>query len=254
MRRLVRAFGAITIQAFKEGIRERTLYNLFFVTLFLLGIGYLAALLVYGHQERVLLHLGIFVNSLSIYGVAVSAGVRSLRTELDSRTAYLPLSRPVPRSLFYFGKWSGIILFLVLNLFLLEGILAMGVIYIGGAVTLAFWQAALLTLVESALLAALSLFLSLFFRPGVSAMMAFTYGFLAHNHEQLRFLKQKGEGGLFSFLMQVTPDAQAWLMDTRIYYEQPLKFGEWALRSGYGLGWTMMFLLLGNAVFYRKNL
>lgn len=250
----IRAFRAVAVQTFKEGIRERTLYNLFFVTMLLLGAGYLAALLVYGHQERVLLHLGIFVNSLSIYGVAASAGGKSIRTEVESRTAYLPLVRPVSRSLYYFGKWSGIVLFLALNLFLLQGILALGVKFIGGRATLAFWQAAVLTLSESAMIAAFSLFLSLFFRAGISMMTALAFLFLSHNHEQLRYLGQKGESPLFSFLLQLTPDAQAWLMDTRVYYEQPLDLREWLVRIGYGLGWALVFLLLGNAVFYRKNL
>ena len=254
MNAFIRAYRAITFHTFKEGIRERTLYNLFFVTLLMLGAGYLAALLVFGHQERVLLHFGLMVNSLSIFAVATSAGVRSLRAELEQRTAYLILARPIARSVFYFGKWSGIVLFLSLNLFLLMVILTGALYYIGGHVTFAFVQATILTLVESSMVAALALVLSLLFRPGISAMITFSYLFLSHNHEQLEYLKQKGAGGILPVLMQITPDAQAWLMDTRVYYEQPLEVGDLLLRSGYGLGWALVFVFLGNALFYRKNL
>jgi len=216
MSAMIRAFRAIAIYAFKEGIRERTLYNLFFVTLFLLGAGYLAALLVFGHQERVLLHFGLMVNSLSIFAVAASAGVRTLRSELEQRTAYLILARPLSRTVFYFGKWSGVVLFLSLNLALLALILTGALYYIGGHVTLAFFQAVVLTLAEASMVAALALFLSLFFRPGISTMITLSYLFLSHNHEQLEYLRQKGAGGLLPLFMQLTPDAQAWLMDTRV--------------------------------------
>jgi hypothetical protein len=254
MRSSIRAFRAIALHAFKEGIRERTLYNLFFVTLLMLGAGYLAALLVFGHQERVLLHFGLMVNSLSIFAVAASAGVRTLRAELEQRTAYLILARPVSRSVFYIGKWAGLVVFLSLNLSLLMLILTGALYYIGGHITFTFFQAAVLMLAEASMVAALALALSLVFRPGISAMMTFSYLFLSHNHEQLEYLRQKGAGGLLPIFLEATPDAQAWLMDTRVYYEQPLQFGEWMLRAGYGLGWALVFLFLGNAFFYRKNL
>ena len=112
----------------------------------------------------------------------------------------------------------------------------------------------ILILTESAMVTAFALFLSLFFRPGITSMITLTFLFLSHNHEQLRFLGQKGAGGVFSWIMQITPDAQVWLMDTRIYYEQPLTLSELCLRVAYGVGWAMVFVLMGNAFFYRKNL
>jgi ABC-type transport system involved in multi-copper enzyme maturation permease subunit len=260
MNRTIRAFRAVAIEAFLEGIRARTLYNVFFVSLFFLGVGYLAALLVYGHQDRVLLHFGLLVNAFSVFTVSAGAGARTIHSEIDQRTTGPVLARPISRSSYYFGKWAGILAFSTLNLALLYGLLALGLHGAGGSFSSAFVRAFLqsfgLTLAESAVVSSFALFLSLFFRPGITVLITLSYFFLAHNHGQLALIATEGgEGGvLIPVLMRMTPDAGAWLMDTRVYYQQPLETLDWLLRAGYGTGWALVFAFFGNAVFYRKNL
>jgi hypothetical protein len=43
-------------------------------------------------------------------------------------------------------------------------------------------------------------------------------------------------------------------MDTRVYYDIALGDFEMFQRILYGCAWALLFMLLGNAVFYRKNL
>ncbi len=246
----------IALQTFQDLLRERILYNIFFVSLFLLFFGYLAALLVFGHQDRVMLHFGIMINAVSIYLVAGGAGARLLRSEVEQRIAYLPLSRPVSRVSYFFGKWIGISLFCAVNLFLLSVILWVALKVTGGGINEALGQATLLIWFESLLVSAFAMLISLFFRQGLSVMVCMAYVFLSHNHDQLDFLrKQAGDNALaFSLLKQVTPNSQVLLMDTRIYYDISLSGFDMVQRMGYGLAWAMLFMLIGNAVFYRKNL
>lgn len=259
MRLQLRALFAIASQSFFSWIRARILYNIFFVSIFLLFSGYLASLLVFGHQERVMLHFGMFVNALSVFGVAISAGVRAIRAEAEERTAYLTLSRPVSRATYYFGKWFGIACFTALNLALLTGVLLVGLHFTGGAASFALFQGVVLLFVETLLVSAVAIFFSLLLRQGLAAMSTVAFAFLSHNHEQFRFLQEKsleGGGGApwVSLFSALTPDAQAFLMDTRIYYGQPLEPRDWVLRCAYGIGWALMFILVGNALFFRKNL
>lgn len=90
-------FYLIARQTFRDLLRERILYNVFFVAVFLIFLGYLAARLVFGHQERVMLDFGIVVIALSIFVVSASAGARLIRTEIESRNIFLTLVRPIPR-------------------------------------------------------------------------------------------------------------------------------------------------------------
>lgn len=256
MKAYFRAHTAIARHTFGELLRERVLYNVFFVALFLLFFGYLAALLVFGRQDRVMLDFGVMVNAFSIYFVAASAGARMLRNEIEQRTAYLPMARPVSRTNYFVSKWCGLAGFLFLNLILLTGVLVIGLELTGGHVTWVLVQSMLLIWVEGLMIGALTLSLSLFLRPGLSVMIALAYLFLSHNHEQLAFLKQQspGSAGFMSLLQNLTPDGQVFLLDTRVYYEQMLTGSDLQMRFGYGLLWSLFFILLGNAVFYRKSL
>jgi hypothetical protein len=254
IRSLVRPGYALILQTVQGLVRERILYNLLFVSLFLLFVGYLGALLVYGHQDRVMMDFGVMINAFSIFGVAASAGARTVRLEIESRVIYPLISRPLSRVLYYFSRWAGISVFLFLNLVLLVLVLFLGLAATGGAPNAALFQAMGLIWVESVMVVAISTFFSMFFRPGLSVMSTLTVLFIGHNHEQLSYLKQNGGGAGFAWMQNLTPDLGALLLDMRVYYNEPLSGSEFLLRSGYGLGWALMFVLFGNAVFFRKNL
>ena len=247
---------ALSLHSFRGLLREKILYNLFFIAIFLLIMGYFAALLVWGRQDRVVLHFGTLVNALAVFGVAIGASTRALRQELEDRTIYPVLVRPVHRSVIYFSKWIGVGVFSMVYTALLASLLALSMMIVGGKPGLAFVQSMGLIWVESTLAGSFALFLAMFLRPGLAGMSTLAYLFLGHNHEQMMFLLKKDSAtpGLLEGLIQLTPDLSVLLMDTRVFYEQPMSLSELFLRAGYGFGWAFMFVLFGNAVFFRKNL
>jgi len=250
----MRPFYAIVKATLQSLLRERILYNVIFVAIFLLAIGYLAALLVYGHQDRVMLDFGIMINSLSVFFIAASAGARMVKQEIDQRTLYPTLVKPISRVTYYFAKWLGIALFLGLNLILLTLVLMGGLHLTGGAIHGVLFQALSLTWVESMMIAAAALLSSLFFTSSLTVMCTLAFLFIAHNREQIQFLNEHGQATLLGRIQFIFPKAQYFLLDTRVYYDLGLSTAEWIQRAGYGAIWILFFLLIGNAVFYRKNL
>jgi hypothetical protein len=246
----------LSLYAFRGLLREKILYNLFFVAIFLLIMGYFAALLVWGRQDRVILHFGTLVNALAVFGVAIGASTRALRQELEDRSIYPVLVRPVHRSVVYASKWIGVGVFSMVYTALLGALLALSMMIVGGKPDLAFVQSMSLLWIESTLAGSFALLLALFLRPGLAGMSTLAYLFLGHNHEQMAFLlnKESATPGLLQGLIHLTPDLSILLMDTRVFYGQVLPASEFLLRAGYGFGWALMFLFLGNAIFFRKNL
>jgi len=211
----VRSYGALVGDAFRGLLRERILYTSFFIAIFLI-----------------------------------------LRSGIEDRSIYLLLARPVHRGVYLLSRWSGLALFSLLYSLLLTVVLGVSVVIVGGAIKVAFFQGMALIWIESLIASALAILLSFFLRPGLAAMSSLAYLFLGHNHEQISFLIQKeaSSPGFLSLLRGVTPDLSLLLMDTRVVYDQPLALSEFLLRAGYGFGWAFMFVLFGNAVFFRKNL
>ena len=147
-------------------------------------------------------------------------------------------------------------LFLFLNLVLLAGVLILGLYLTGGRPNFALGQALSLIWLEAWLMSAFSLWCSLLLSPALTMMTAAAFLFISHNQEQIQFLKSQdapGASGL-QVLSHFFPRADQWWMDTRVFYELPLSFSEWGTRFGYGLIWVFIFILIGNAFFYRKNI
>jgi len=246
----------IFLQTFRILLREKILFNIFGITLLLLLFGYLASLLVYGSQDRVMQDLGLMVNAISIFGVASSLGARLMRQEIESKSIYLLLTRPISRTTFFMGRFLGMLFFVALNFSILSFILALYVKYIGGTFSLAFLQSATLTLIEAGVLLALSQLLSFWLRPGLVLMMVFAFVFLGHNHDLIQSLQLNPatNSPLFSFLSSVVPRFNLFLMADRVFYEESLSVQEISKVAAYGMIWIFMFLITGNAVFSRKNL
>ncbi|MBS1959642.1 MAG: ABC transporter permease subunit [Bdellovibrionales bacterium] len=247
---------AVIKHTFRELYRERIMYNVFFLSLFLIFVGYLASLLVYGHQDRVMLHFGTTVVSVSILAVSMAAGSRLLRSEIEQRNIYLFLSRPVSRPKYFVGKALGIATFALVNLLVLTAVLIAAIYFVEGPFKPVLFQWFGLTWVESLMVLGLSLALSFGVRPGLNMMIGLSFLFVCHNHEQMSLLSNDVESGktIFKFLSYLTPDGSVFFLDTRIYYDQPLAWSEWFLRCGYGMLWAVAFLWLANAIFYRRDL
>ena len=239
----------IVLHTFKVLIREKIIFNVFGITILLLFFDYLASQLVYGHQDRVMLDLGLMMNALSIISVSIAIGSRFFRQDIESKTIYLFLTRPISRTNYYLGRFLGMAMFLCVNFLFLVLVLWGSVILMQGKISLAFFQSSFLTFLEALILVAGSLMFSFWLRPALVSMVMLTIVFLGHNHQLIDSL-QSG----ISILNKLTPNLSVLLMSDRVYYEQALTSAEFIYGAVYGFFWLGFFLLLGNVVFSRKNL
>ncbi len=239
----------IAIHTFKSLLHEKILFNVFGITVLLLFFGYLASQLVYGHQDRVMLDMGLMLNAISIFMVAIGIGARFLRSEQESKTIYLYLSRPISRTTFLMGRFLGMSSFVLINFLILTMILCGSLIFVDGHVSLAFFQSVLLTGLESMILLAGGLMFSFWLRPAIVIMVMLALVFLGHNHDLINSLQSS-----VGILNYFTPNLSILLMSDRVFYEHELQLVEMMRAAAYGFFWILFFLLIGNAVFSRKNL
>ncbi len=239
----------VALHTFKALLREKIVFNVFGVTILLLFFGYLASQLVYGHQDRVMLDVGLMMNALSIFSVAIGIGARFLRQEIELKTIYLFLTRPITRTQFFTARYIGMSIFVIFNYLILTIILWGAVKLTLGEVSSAFFQSFFLTIFESLILLASSMMFSFWLRPALVFMVMMAMIFLGHNHQMIQ-LMQSG----VSFLNYFTPDLGIFLMSERVYYAQSLTSVQMINATLYGTFWLFFFLLIGNAVFSRKNL
>ena len=107
--------ASIALHTFKESVRERVLYNLIAFALLLIGAAILFGSISVGVEEIILVNLGL--SSISVFGLlmAIFIGIGLVSKEIERRTIYSILSKPVCRAEFIIGKYLGLLLTLVIN-------------------------------------------------------------------------------------------------------------------------------------------
>jgi ABC-type transport system involved in multi-copper enzyme maturation permease subunit len=116
----------IALNTFKENLRDKILYNLVFFGLMLIGSSVLLGSLTMGEQAKIMKDLGL--ASINLFGVliAIFVGIGLVSKEIEKRTIYTIIAKPIPRYQFLLGRYSG----LGLTLFVNTAIMAVGFVLV----------------------------------------------------------------------------------------------------------------------------
>jgi ABC-type transport system involved in multi-copper enzyme maturation permease subunit len=169
--------GVVAVNTFREAVRDRVLYNLIFFALMMTGAAILVGGISIGIERMVIINLGL--SAISIFGLvmAIFIGVGLVHKEMEKRTLYSLLSKPIRRWEFLAGKFAGLLLTLVVNTSLMTLGLAAALYYVGRPFVLSdatILVAVYFILLQLALVTALALFFSCFSSPLLSTL--FTLG------------------------------------------------------------------------------
>ncbi|HXR34094.1 MAG TPA: ABC transporter permease [Verrucomicrobiae bacterium] len=105
----------VAANTFREAVRDRVLYNLVFFALLMMGTAILVGQISIGIEESVIVSLGLTAISVIGLFIAVFIGVGLVSKEMDKRTLYALLAKPVERWEFLLGKFCGLVMTLTVN-------------------------------------------------------------------------------------------------------------------------------------------
>jgi len=111
----MRRVGVVALNTFREAVRDRVLYNLVFFALLMMAAAIVVGQISIGIEDSVIVSLGL--SAISVIGllIAVFIGVALVSKEMDKRTLYALLAKPVRRWEFLLGKFGGLVLTLAVN-------------------------------------------------------------------------------------------------------------------------------------------
>jgi Cu-processing system permease protein len=165
--------GIVAVNTFREAVRDRVLYNLIFFALLMIAAAVLVGGISIGIERDVMVNLGL--TAISLFGIvmAIFIGVGLVYKEIEKRTLYSLLAKPIHRWQFLVGKFAGLLLTLVVNTALMTIGLAAALLYVTrkferGDLTIVV--AIYFILLELALTTALALLFSCFSSPLLSTL------------------------------------------------------------------------------------
>jgi Cu-processing system permease protein len=219
---------------------------------------------------KIIKDLGLAATAVFGLFIAIFIGIGLVAKEVERRSIYALLAKPISRPQLVLGKYAGLVLTLAVNVGVMTVALYAVLAYMTWAtpeqirsawdapgVDPALLSALFLIFVELTLITAIALFFSTFSTPILSAALTFGLYLVGHFNADLRNFEQvvqsKPVASLARALYHVLPDLSAFDVKTQVVHGLPVPAGYLALTAGYGVLYIAVLLVLATLIFSRKD-
>src|SRR5256885_9720585 len=111
----MRVTAAIAINVFREAVRDKVLYNLVLFAVVLTAASYLIGQLTAGQDVKIIKDLGLSATAVFGLFIAVFIGIGLVSKEVERRSIYALLAKPIQRHQLVLGKYVGLVFTLAVN-------------------------------------------------------------------------------------------------------------------------------------------
>jgi ABC-type transport system involved in multi-copper enzyme maturation permease subunit len=252
------AIVAVTI---REALRQKLAVNLLIFALALVVASLVLSQLTFGEQYRIIVNMAL--SAMEIFGtlIAVFLGAGVIARDVERRTVYPIVAKPVSRAGYVIGRYLGLLATLILNLGVMSLVFVGTVaIYLGGF-AFVLETPLLATLgamaIQFAMISALAVFFSAFTTPTLSAI--FTLSLVVAGHvatDLVRYWAKIGGvmEGVGKAIYVFLPNLEALDLKETMVYRDPLPPGFLLTGVAYGLLYAAAITAFAAAVFGRRDL
>ncbi len=245
--------ATIAFHTFKESVRQKVLYNLVAFALLLISAAILFGSISVGVEQIILITLGL--TSISVFGllIAIFIGIDLVSREIERRTIYNILSKPVTRVEFLLGKYLGLLLTLLVNTAIMTAGFYAALFYQKrslGLRDLVYLGAIYFILIQLAMVVGIALVFSCISTPVLSAVYTFCLYVIGNFSADLRAFGQETHsamlGTMTDILYYALPNFGDFNVITQVAHAQGIPSYLWIGNSLYAL--LYISILLGLAV------
>jgi ABC-type transport system involved in multi-copper enzyme maturation permease subunit len=207
--------------------------------------------------------INLGLTAVSLFGVviAIFIGIGLVSKEIDKRTLYTVLSRPVRRWEFIAGKFCGLASTLAVNTICMAIGVFGALLYVSPhhfqRSDAGIFVALYFVVLQFLLITALALLFSSFSSPLLSAVFAFSLFVIGTFAEDLRGFAAMAHGAerwLATAAAYAVPNISALNVIAQVAHEQPVPGKLIVYNTAYALTYSAMALLGAILVFERRNL
>ncbi|MGL1900859.1 MAG: ABC transporter permease [Fibrobacterales bacterium] len=256
--------NTIAKNTFREHIRNRVLYVIGAIALFLIGFAHVLGDWAIFNRVYVVTSFTLSVMSLSGLLISIFIGVGLVHTELEKHTLYTIVTKPVSRTQFLLGKYIGLLYIIACHLTVLSMAFIIAVLLSGGAITVEHLWVLVLKGSEMALVIAIALFFSTFSSTALSAFFTFSLYVAGQTLpsvlEQIAFTKKIGsahysevQDSIAHLLHAIVPDFTLFNRSHELIHAIPLSFCDVSTAFCYGLLYSILLLAGAAFWFHRKE-
>jgi len=268
---MARVILLVAYHVFKESVRDKVLYNLVLFATLMISASYLVGQLTAGQDIKIIKDLGLAASAVFGLFIAVFIGVGLVWKEVDRRSVYNVLVKPLRRHHFIAGKFIGLALTLLANLAVMaaavylvlavmawtQPVLAAAALVDAPVVDPNLLKAFLLIYVQLLVVTALALFFSTFSSPMLSAALTFGLYVVGHFNADLahfeNVVQSRAAAQLARALYYLLPNLAPFDVKAAVVHGQAVPAGYVLLTTGYGFLYAAAVVGLAMLVFARRD-
>lgn len=266
----MRAIALVAQAVFKESVRDRVPYSMVAFAVLVIAASYLISQLTAGQDMKILKDLGL--AAISVFGllIAVFIGINLVAKEVERRSLFSVLAKPVSRSQFILGKYLGLVLTLVVNLTVMTLAFYAVLLYVDlttDALLKTAWPApaldprlvvaVVLSVAELMLVTAIALFFSTFSSPLLSALLTIGLWVAGHFNADLRnfeaVLDVQPVAVVARGLYYLLPNLAPFNIRAEVVHGVTVPAAQVALTLAYAAVYIAILLIGAIAVFRRRD-
>jgi Cu-processing system permease protein len=260
----------IAANVFKESVRDKILYSIVLFAMIVIAASLLLGQLTAGQEVKIIKDLGLSAISLFGHFIAIFIGIGLVSKEVERRSIYALLAKPMSRTELLIGKFFGLLSTLTVNVSVMTAALV-AVLAVYAAATppdvAKAWEApatdpmiavaAFLILAELAVVTAIAIFFSTFTSPVLAA--AFTVGLVIAGQfgADLKNFEEVVESAPVAWaargLYYALPNLAPFDVKSQVVHAQPIVPSYVALTVGYGVLYVSALLTMAALFFSRRD-
>jgi ABC-type transport system involved in multi-copper enzyme maturation permease subunit len=261
---------AIAVNVFKESVRDKVLYNLVFFAVLLTAASYLIGQLTAGQDIKIIKDLGLAATSIFGLFIAVFIGIGLVSKEVEKRSIYSLLAKPIRRGDFIIGKYLGLVLTLLVNVTVMTIALYAVLGYIAlmaGGWMLPGWErpavdpvlltAIALIFLQLMIITAIALFFSTFSTPVLSAALTCGLYVVGHFNADLKNFENviDSRPAIYTArtLYYLLPNLAPLDVKDQVVHGVPVSWEYVLLNAGYAVLYITALMMAAVLIFSRKD-
>jgi ABC-type transport system involved in multi-copper enzyme maturation permease subunit len=260
----------ISVHVFKDSVRDKVLYAIVAFAVLMIAASLLLGQVTGGQEVKIIKDLGL--AAISIFGLfaAIFIGIGLVSKEVERRSIYGLLVKPMTRPQFVLGKFCGLVLTLAVNVAVMTLALYTVLAFFewsipeeakqaleAPALDPALLKATFLIFVELVVVTAVALFFSTFAGPMVSAALTFGAVIIGNFNADLKNFESVIDSQPMIWLARglyyALPNLAPFDVKSQVVHAQPVPLGYIGLSVGYAGFYVGILLLLATLIFSRRD-
>ncbi|MGM0609079.1 MAG: ABC transporter permease [Candidatus Muiribacteriota bacterium] len=249
---------SIALNTLREAIRDKIFYSLIFFAFALLFFSWILSSLTISDPVKIIKDFGLGAVSLIGVLIAVFIGIGLFQRELDKKTIYVLLAKPVQRWEFLLGKYFGLCFTIFLEVVFMTFLVILMCYSKGEWISFYFFYVVIAIYFELLLILGVAFFFSSFSSSNLSAMFTLSVFVIGHFTKDLKLITNETNNVFFSsfidFLYYLLPNLEFLNYTTEVVHNLPISVNMYFLSLFYAITYTFILFMLSVFIFNRKEI